>query len=98
MFCLRTPEDVLRPEKGLIVPEGRPQTPSNYIFPVKTFAIEGRQTIAKGAFGAQGDMTQWPPCLRPSIHLCKYLPKLNMFTLIVTYCVVLIYLKDQITK
>ena len=42
------------------------RAPSNYIFPVKTFAIGGRQTIAKGAFGAPGGaMAQCPPCLRP---------------------------------
>ena len=43
-------------EKGVIVVGGRLRAPSDYIFRVKTFAIGGRQTIAKGAFafGAQG--------------------------------------------
>ena len=54
------PEGALRPEKA--------QAPSNYIFPVKTFAIGGRQTIVKGAFGAQGGMAQCPPCLRPCLR------------------------------
>ena len=29
---------------------------TNYIFPVNSFAIGGRRTIAKGAFGAQGEL------------------------------------------
>ena len=56
-------------------PEGarrRPQAPKgiyrrwrvHYIFPVKTFAIGGRQTIAKGAFGAQG--RAWPSAPPPA--------------------------------
>ena len=40
--------------------------------PCKTFTIGGRQTIAKGAEGAQGPrgaMAQWPPCPRPCFFL-----------------------------
>ena len=69
--CWRAPEGALQlhfPCKHL---EGlfggtfcRWRAPS-YIFPVDTFAIGGRQTIAKGAFGAQGGMTQCPPAYAP---------------------------------
>ena len=63
------PEGALRPEKGLIVVGGRLREPFNYIFPVKTFAIGERQTIAKGALGSQG--RPWPsaPRLRPWMYM-----------------------------
>ena len=57
-----------RPEKSLerlFVVGGRLRAPSNYIFPVKSFAIGGRQTIAKGAFGAQGGHDPMPPLSTP---------------------------------
>ena len=66
------PEGALRRPQGLIVVGGRLRTPSNYIFPVKTFAIGGRQTIVKGAFGAQGG--PWPS----GPH--AYAPGYNCFT------------------
>ena len=64
----------LRPEKGLIVVGGRLRAPSNYIFPVKTFAIGGHQTIAKGAFGAQGGpWPSGPPAYAPDYNCFTYL-------------------------
>ena len=40
----------------------------NYIFPVNTFAVGGRRTIAKDAFGAQGGggWPSGPPAYAPA--------------------------------
>ena len=54
----------LRPEKGLIIVVGRLRVPSNYISPVKTFAIGGRQTIAKAQVEGHGPV---PPPLPTSL-------------------------------
>ena len=71
---LRAPIGAFRPEKpleglfgGTFCSWRAPSGAFQLHYPCKAFAIGGRRTIAKGAFGARGGHCPVSPCLRPCI-------------------------------